>query len=58
MKKHSSDTLRELKLELTASFDVIKENPLDFNLLLSHIGLLSSVLSNLIDDELESRDED
>lgn len=57
MKKYNTEELLTLEKDIVESYDNLKNNPLDLNGLMSHVGILSAVLSNLINDELESRNE-
>ena len=36
--------------ELKTSFDAIKSNPLNLNLIMAHTGLLSAIMHDLIND--------
>jgi hypothetical protein len=56
MKKYSTEQLRDQVSALEYSFARIKEDSMDLNHLMSHVGLLSMLVSDILKDEIAERE--
>lgn len=50
------EQLLKFKHSLSDSFNAIKDSPMDFNKLMTHVGNLSFILDEIMADEIESKD--
>lgn len=50
MSKEKAEILRDRAQKIAQSFDLIKQNPLNLNVLIAHVGVLSLTLDELLRD--------